>query len=64
MPFRRDSVLMRQLKVFRCEVCHVPFLFENNLQDHVMAAHAPRVDPEPTSVTKKKQKSRRKASAS
>jgi hypothetical protein len=25
---------MRQIKVFRCDICHAPFLFENNLEDH------------------------------
>jgi hypothetical protein len=30
----RDFVLMHQLKVFKCDICHAPFLFENNLEDH------------------------------
>jgi hypothetical protein len=45
IPGRRDVVLMRQIKVFRCEICQAPFLFENNLQDHVIAAHAPKDTP-------------------
>jgi hypothetical protein len=32
---------MHQLRVFRCDICHAPFLFESSLEDH-RKEHAPR----------------------
>ena len=33
---------MHQLRVLRCDVCQVPFLFESSLEDHKNREHAPR----------------------
>ncbi|MGI0049880.1 MAG: hypothetical protein ACREAW_10100 [Nitrososphaera sp.] len=65
---------MRQIKVFRCDICHAPFLFENNLEDHKKehalkdVSSAPVEKPAGNPVDKKRRKStkakRKRASAS
>jgi hypothetical protein len=50
---------MRQIKVFRCDICHAPFLFENNLEDH-KKEHALR-DVSSAPVEKPVDKKRRKS---
>jgi uncharacterized C2H2 Zn-finger protein len=57
IPGRRYVVLMRQIKVFRCDICHAPFLFENNLQDHVIAAHTPKDSPKKAAKRARRKKS-------
>lgn len=34
---------MHQLRVFRCDICQAPFLFESSLEDH-KKDHAPKND--------------------
>jgi len=55
----RCLVLMHQLRVFRCDICQAPFLFESSLEDHKNVDHAPK-EVKTVKVNKRKKISRSK----